>query len=698
MYLPIIIFAGIGFIAAVILGIAAKVFYVEEDPKIKGVLNLLPGANCGGCGYAGCSACAEAMVNGEAQANACVVGQTEVANDVAGYLGMEVMDAEPQIATPECSGGIRSIKKFNYQGFDDCRAAILFYQGAISCENGCLGLGTCVKACKFNAITMGDDDLPHFDPARCVGCGECTRACPKGIIDLISEKSKILQWNKYTECLAPCRQKCPAQIDISRYIRFIKAGKYKEAFLTIKEHNPLPLTCGRVCPEPCNLACRRTINDEPVGINYLKRFVADYEMNSGERYYIPVASPPGPHTAVPRSGPAVLSAAYYLKRLGHDVTIYEKQPEMGGMLRYGIPEYRLPKNILDWDIQGIIDLGITVRTNVEIGKDFTIEFLRAAGFDAIFLAIGAWSEHALGIEGCEVEGVTSGITFLEQYHLEEKKENLKVGEKVFVVGGGNTAMDAARSALRLGAKEVRVIYRRSRDEMPANPIEIVDAEEEGIIFNYLNSPNRIISENGKVTGLEVTKMELGEPDPSGRRRPVPVEGSEEIIPGDMIIQAIGQFPDITFMEKDETLKLLQLTRWKTVEGSEETLQTDVPYIFTGGDCFTGPGLAVEAIASGRFAARSIHYYVMEGEIPPVKDRQREMISESIYESLAGVKKMQRVEHGASVPLEDRLGTFKEVEATITEEEAMYEANRCLDCGIYCYNREVVEKEEQEAKK
>ena len=217
MFQPVLVLSGIGFLAAIILGIAGRIFYVKEDPRIKGVLDILPGANCGGCGYAGCSVCAEAIVNGETDVNACVVGQTEVANQIADYLGMMPVDTEPQVACPDCHGGIRAAKKYDYYGFDDCRAAMLYYHGPLICEHGCLGLGTCIRACKFGAITMGDDDLPNFNPELCVGCGECVRACPKGIISLISEKAKILHWNQYTECLAPCRQKCPAQIDIPKY-------------------------------------------------------------------------------------------------------------------------------------------------------------------------------------------------------------------------------------------------------------------------------------------------------------------------------------------------------------------------------------------------------------------------------------------------------------------------------------------------
>ena len=694
MYLSIVIFTGIGLIAALGLGIAGRIFYVKEDPDIKGVLNLLPGANCGGCGFAGCSACAEAIVKGQAQPNACVVGGIETGKQIAEYLGMPVTDSAPQIARPDCRGGIRSLKKYDYLGFDDCNAAMLFYRGPILCDQGCIGLGTCVKACKFGAITMGDNDLPIFNPERCVGCGACVRACPKGIISLISETSKILHWNQYTECLAPCRQKCPAQIDIPKYIGYIKEGKYAEAVLTIKEHNPFPLVCGRVCPEACALACRRQLEDEPVAINFLKRFVADWEMNSGKHLPIPVAAPTGKRVAIVGGGPGGLTCAYYLRRLGHEVDVYEKMPKLGGMLRYGIPEYRLPKNVLDWEIEGFLELGIKVKTDFEFGKDFDINLLREQGFDAIFLAVGAWAEHQLRIDGSDAENIYGGIDFMQKFHSGEK---INIGAHVLVIGGGNTAFDAARSSLRLGAKQVTIVYRRSRDEMPANPAEIIAAEEEGIKLCQLSAPNRVLIEKGKVSGLEVLKMELGEPDQSGRRRPVPIDGSEQVIVCDMIIEAIGQFPDVDFFEHDSNLKSVHLTKWKTIEAWEDTLQTNIPYLFTGGDCFTGPGLVVEAIAAGRYAARSIHHYVTEGKIPPIEDQAKDMISNSLQESIIGIEQKPRVSEPI-VTLEDRLGTFKEVEGTIDEEDARYEATRCLNCGVHCYNKDEEYLNEEELEK
>lgn len=683
MLVPTIVMGGLATVAAVSLGIAARIFHVEEDPRIKGVADLLPGANCGGCGFAGCAACAAAIISGKAEVSACVVGQTEVAQQIASYLGFELVDTEPQVACPECSGGIRAMKKYEYSGFDDCRAAMLYYRGPTVCEHGCLGLGTCVRACKFGAISMGPEGLPVFDPGRCLGCGACAVACPKGIISIISETTKILHWNQYSECLAPCRQKCPAQINIPKYTQHIKRGEYDLALLTIKECNPLPLSTGRVCPEPCALACRRHIEDEPVAINYLKRFAADWEMNSGRRLHIPVAPDTGKKVAVVGGGPAGLSAAYYLRRLGHAVHIFERMPALGGMLRYGIPEYRLPKKILDWEIEGIVKLGIEVTTEVEVGRDFTLDFLRAEGFDAIFMAVGAWSDHSLNLAEEGLEGVASGIKFLENYHFGKE---VRVEGKIIVVGGGNTAIDAARTSLRSGAESVTIVYRRSRNEMPANPVEIIAAEEEGIEFCFLSAPHRIMSKDGHVNGLEVLRMELGEPDPSGRRRPVPVEGSERVIPCDLIIEAIGQKPDLDFLEA-KGMPTLPITRWNTLDASEQTLQTDLPYVFTGGDCFTGPGLMVEAIGAGRYAARSMHYYMTEGEIPSIEERQTELISDSIYDSVVGIVPKPKV-HMPEITLEDRLGTFKEVDGTIDEEDAKYEATRCLNCGTYCYDRDL----------
>ena len=686
MVTALIVMGALGCVSALLLGIASRIFYVKENPLVEELESALPGANCGGCGFAGCHAAAVAIALGKAPPNICVGGGPEISADIANIMGMKIVEREPELASTECCGGSRALEKYDYSGIQDCRAANMLFGGSKLCEHGCLGFGTCVASCPFDAIYMGPDNLPVFIPDKCRGCGNCIKNCPKGIISLISATAKILHFNSYSECLAPCQQKCPAQIDIPAYIEHIRNGRYKEAILTIKESNPLPLTCGRVCPHPCEDICRRGVEDDPVAINYLKRFVADWEMNQGTYLEIPIAAPTGKKIAIIGGGPAGLSCAFYLRRLGHKVTIYEKMPQLGGMLRYGIPEYRLPKRILDWEIEGILRLGVDVRTGVEFGTDFDLEFLKAAGFNAVFFGVGAWSSRKMKIEGEDLPGVYDGIEFLSQFHLGEYP---KIGRRVVIVGGGNTAIDAARSALRLGCEKVTLMYRRSREEMPANDMEIVAAEEEGIEMLYLAAPTKIIAKDGHTGQVEYIRMRLTDPDPSGRRRPEPIPDSETLLDVDTIIPAIGQFPNLDFVDKSKALKRLKITKWNTIDGQEETLQTIIPEIFTGGDCFTGPSIAVEAIGAGRYCARSIHYFVTEGVIPSIHYRQTSLIKDTLFDHLEGLDKIPRV-HQPELKVEDRIKTFEEVEHTISAADARKEAERCLRCGLICYNRDMVE--------
>jgi formate dehydrogenase beta subunit len=386
----------------------------------------------------------------------------------------------------------------------------------------------------------------------------------------------------------------------------------KGAVNTIRERNPLLLSCGRVCPHPCENYCRRGLEDEAVSINQLKRFVADYEMNSGRRFPIACAPDTGKRVAVIGGGPAGVSCAYFLRRLGHHPTIYDAMSKLGGITRYGIPEYRLPDQVLDWEIEGILNLGIDVHYNTVLGEDFTIQSLRDEGYDAIFMGIGAWKDYTLGIKGEDLKGVSQGINFLSSV-ADSPDKRVPIGKRAAVVGGGNSAIDCVRTLLRLGCEEVYIVYRRTRKEMPANEVEIEAAEHEGIKFQFLAAPTRVIDDgDGNVKGLEYLQMELGEPDASGRRRPVPIEGSETILDVDMVISAISQQPDIRFMEGEPDRENISITRWNTFDNDPETLQCSVPYLFTGGDVATGPSLVVDAIGGGRRAARSIHQY-MTGE-------------------------------------------------------------------------------------
>jgi len=677
---------GLGAVCGSVLSVASKVFYVYEDPRIAQVENFLAGANCGGCGFAGCSAAAAAVVEGKASPSVCIVGGPESAMNVGAVMGLSVSTAEPVRSRNECKGGDRAADKYFYMGVTSCKAVAATYGGRRDCSIGCLGFGDCVKSCAFNAIEIGAEGYPVVDEMKCVGCGACERACPKNILTVRSMTARLLHFNQESDALAPCRQTCPAEIDIPKYISHIQTGDYEGAVNTLRERNPLILSCGRVCPHPCENFCRRGIEDEAVSINQLKRFVADFEMNSGKRLPVFCAPGTGKKVAIVGGGPAGLSCAYFLKRLGHDATIFESMPKLGGMLRYGIPEYRLPKKILDWEIEGILNLGIKSITNAKFGEDFDLSNLIFDGYDAILLGVGAWNDYNLGVDGENFKGCYKGIEFLSK--LAAGNPPL-IGKKAAVVGGGNSAIDCVRNLIRLGAEEVSIVYRRTRAEMPANEVEIEAAEHEGVKFLFLAAPVRVVGdENGKLTHLEYLKMELGEPDASGRRRPVPVKGSETLLELDMLITAIGQKPDTSFKEGAKRLEDLKITRWNTIEANPETLQTSIPFIFTAGDSATGPSLVVEAIGGGRRAARAIHLYLTGQEVTPIPNSlYKKHIQESLFESVPGLVKTPRATM-TELPPKERIKSFIEVDQVLTEEEALKEANRCLTCCRVCYNKDI----------
>lgn len=681
----ILFMMGLGMLCGAVLSFASKIFYVYEDPRIAEIEGLLAGANCGGCGFAGCSAAAVAVVAGKATPSVCVVAGPDTAANVGAVMGLEAGTAEPLKSFNKCKGGDRSDDKFVYMGAMTCQAAAAMYGGKRECGIGCIGFGDCVRSCLFGAIEMGPEGFPVVDENLCVGCGACEKVCPKNVLTVKTMSEKLLHTNREDDALAPCRQTCPAEIDIPKYISQIRNGDYEGAVRTIRERNPLLLSCGRVCPHPCEDECRRGIEDEPVSINQLKRFAADFELNSGKRFPITCAPEIDKKVAVIGGGPAGLSCAFFLRRLGYGVTIYEAMPHLGGMIRYGIPEYRLPKKTLDWEIEGILNLGIKAVTNARLGVDFDFGTLAFEGYDAIFFGIGAWSDYSLGVPGEDLKGCYTGIDFLSRF---SGGEDIPIGKKVAVIGGGNTAIDCVRTMVRKGAEEVNIVYRRTRTEMPANEVEIVAAEHEGIKFQFLAAPVRVVGdEDGNVTHLEYLKMELGEPDASGRRRPVPVEGSETLMEIDMLITAIGQRPDIGFVDGVKRLEGLDITRWKTFDSHPETLQTSIPYIFTAGDSATGPSLVVEAIGGGRRAARSIHQFLSGNPVEPQeKTLFQKRISESVFKTVDGVKKTPRVEM-PEMEVEERIHSFDEVDQVITEDEAFAESNRCLTCCRLCYNKD-----------
>ncbi|OIN95055.1 MAG: electron transporter RnfB [Deltaproteobacteria bacterium CG1_02_45_11] len=683
---------GLGTACGVILSFAAKIFYVYEDPRIAEVEGNLAGANCGGCGYAGCSAAAVAVVEGKAPPSVCIVAGAESAQAVAAVMGLDPGTAEPMISYNTCTGGDRAVDKYVYMGLNSCQALAALYGGKRECNVGCLGLGDCVKVCQFGALKMGPHGYPVVNELKCVGCRACEKACPKDIMQIKTMSEKLLHLNQFDDRLAPCRQTCPAEIDIPKYISQIRNGDCQGAVNTIRERNPLLLSCGRVCPHPCESYCRRGIEDEPVAINQLKRFIADFEMNSGQRFPISCAPATGKKVAVIGGGPAGLSCAYFLRRLGHQVTIFDAMPKLGGMIRYGIPEYRLPKEVLAWEIEGILNLGIEYRPYVKLGRDFDMGSLVAAGFNAVFLGVGAWKDYNLGVAGEDLKGCYTGIDFLTRFAQNQQSDggaSIPIGDKCVVIGGGNTAIDCVRTLVRLGAQEVAIVYRRTRKEMPANAVEIEAAEHEGVKFHFLAAPVRVIGdEDGKITQFEYLKMELGEPDASGRRRPVPIKGSETIMDVDMLITAIGQGPDLSFKDDGKRLNDLEITRWNTIDSADPVaLQTSIPYVFTAGDAATGASLVVEAIGGGRRAARSIHLFLTSQEVTtPQETLFKNHIAGTIFESVEGIVKTPRVKM-PELPADERIKTFDEADLVISENDALAESKRCLTCCLTCYNKD-----------
>lgn len=538
------------------------------------------------------------------------------------------------------------------------------------------------------------------DEEKCVACGSCMEKCPANAVQLgrkVPEKHKVeykdaefppavnaLKWGpehfnpnylnnrrdvRPETGTSPCKTSCPAHIAVQGYLRMAAQGRYDEALELIKKENPLPAVCGDICNRRCEQACTRLGLDEAVAVDEVKKFLAYRELNAENRFVPKKIRSEGKKLAVIGAGPGGLSCAYYLAVEGHSVTVFDKNAEPGGMLRYGIPSFRLEKDVVSSEIEVLKDLGVEFKCGVEVGKDVTIAQLRQEGYKGFFIAIGAQKSAKLHVPGEELSGVYGGVGFLREVNLGEMPE---IGRKVAVVGGGNVAIDVARTAVRLGAEEVCVVYRRSADEMPADPAEVKEAEGEGVKFRYLCAPVEIIGNDGKVTGMKVELMELGEPDEKGRRKPVGT-GKYETLELDSVIGAIGQTVDWGGIDAGA----LRKNKKGLAIADDFTYQSGEPDIFVGGDVYTGPKFAIDAIAGGKQAAISLHRYAWGNNLVSGRDRREYKEIDKDNLDLGGYDKAKR--QAPPVDLSKR-STMRDERGVFTEEQVKAETARCLKCG------------------
>lgn len=675
---------GIGLIASFALALASKVFYVWEDPKELAIAEMLPGANCGACGYPGCRASAKAIAAKEAPVNVCMVGGFEVSRNVGEIMGIKAVEREPEFARPGCTYGLDEADLvYLYDGVKDCRAATLLYNGSKLCPIGCIGLGTCVKACQFNALNMGDDFLPVVNHDRCVGCGACENVCPKNIITLTSATRRIIGEYITDECTSPCERACPTGISIRDYIREIIKGNYEKALLTIKEKCPLPLVCGYICPAPCELNCRRNMIDEPVAINLLKRFVADHEMITGKHIQPYKVSNNGRKVALVGGGAEGLTTAYYLARLGYEPTIFEAKPELGGVLRYIIAEDRLPRNVLNHDIKGILKMGVRTKTNTIMGRDFTVNSLLQDGFDAIVLTSGGFdSRKILHSEKRRYDAPCHGLyVMLDFLSAGAQGGNIEPGRHVAIVDSSLKSLDVARMCRDQGAEKVTIISDQPINLLSPEFHDHLELRAKGIELR----PSTVVT---AIAGISehIDLITLEDIDPRHQ-----AFNQSEFIDVGMLILSAGRLPELVFVNSNHRPdSSMDAIRWHTMETFHTFPEGRHKGIFSSPEPgrISDSAAVVKSILSGRRLARAIHQNFTDDAIVPIENLTIEA------DDILDVPEVHNV--AASVrqqpPLLDVEGDSKSAWIFPKElpgldgQSARCEADRCLQCGLICYRK------------
>jgi RnfABCDGE-type electron transport complex B subunit len=678
MGLAVFIMGGLGLVIGICLAVASKVFYVYVDPLILAVDDVLPGANCGGCGFPGCSANAEAVVAGTSPPTSCVAAGEETAEAIAALLGLSIEAKEPDIALPGCTYGVAEAdQKYDYNGLKDCRAVALLAGGMKVCNIGCLGLGTCAQACPFDAIIMSDKGLPEVDEVRCTGCGTCERVCPKHIITLSSVTRRILREYTTDDCTTPCQRACPAGIDICEYIRQIKAGNYHQAVQVIKEKNPFPTVIGRICPRPCEDECRRGLADESVAINFLKRFAADYERQSGERIQPYRAPATNRELAVIGGGVSGLAVAFFAARLGHKLTVFEASDHLGGLLRSAIATNRLSMDILDWDIQGILEMGVTAQTGRLLGRDITVAELLQGPFEALFLALGGWDSRLARGGGTTLESPLPGVYLLMDLMRFGKATDSKLtcANQVVIAGGGRLAVEAASICKQRGAAKVTILFREKRETVALTQADFAKLAEENISVVFNAAVNRLKGQEDHLSSIEYIDL---------------LTDQQQSLDAGNLVLASGRFPEMLIKrigtataEDDTTGETPDRTPcfWEAMPPYKSPAYKDEFGLLSPGDPLNDYSAAIHAIGAGRRAASSLHHLLYD---LPMDHPNNVLTPDAPIQNIDEVKEIGAAPRQIMPLCSSPQNDCAELELGYDETTAKAEAERCLRCGLICY--------------